>query len=101
MSRTALGRGGGADEAGASAIQLGINRRPWVSDTLRSMNIYEWWPRLQPATQEWLVANNGDVIPADIVGEMVRAGRTASTDQLGDDEIDWIEAVANGEEPGD
>ena len=64
------------------------------------MNIDKWWPKLEPATREWLVANNGDVIPGDIVDEMTKAGRSASTEQLVDDEIDWIEAVANGEEPG-
>ena len=65
------------------------------------MNIEEWWPKLEPATRDWLVANNGDAIPADTVGELTKAGRSASTDQLGDDEIDWIEAVANDEEPGE
>ena len=64
------------------------------------MNIDEWWPKLEPATQEWLMANNGNVIPADIAGELTKAGRSASTYQLADEEIDWIEAVANGEEPG-
>ena len=64
------------------------------------MNIEEWWPKLEPATREWLVANNGDVIPADIIGTLTKAGRSSSTDQFGDDEIDWIEAVANDEEPG-
>jgi hypothetical protein len=65
------------------------------------MNIDEWWPRLQPATREWLLANNGDAIPAEIVNELTQAGRSASSDQLADAEIDWIEAVANGEEPGE
>jgi hypothetical protein len=65
------------------------------------MNINEWWPDLRPATREWLLANNGDAIPADIVDELTMAGRSSSTDHLADDEIDWIEAVANGEEPGE
>lgn len=65
------------------------------------MNIEEWWPKLEPATRAWLVANNGDVIPADTIGKLTRAGRSASTDQFGDDEIDWIEAVANDEGPGE
>ena len=56
---------------------------------------------MRPTTREWLVANNGDVIPADIADELAGVGLTASRDQLGDDEIDWIEAVANGEESGD
>jgi hypothetical protein len=65
------------------------------------MNIEEWWPKLQPATRAWLGANNGDVIPAETIGELTRAGRPVSTDQLSDDEVDWIEAVANEEEPGE
>ncbi len=69
--------------------------------TIRNVNIEEWWPKLEPATREWLVANNGDVIPADTVGELTNAGRSASTEQLGDDEVDWIEAFANDEEPGE
>lgn len=65
------------------------------------MSIGEWWPNLRPATRDWLQANNGDAIPADIVDELTMAGRSASTDQLADDEIDWIEAVANDERPGE
>lgn len=64
------------------------------------MNIEEWWLKLEPATREWLVANNGDVIPVDIIGKLTKAGRSTSTAQFGDDEIDWIEAIANDEEPG-
>jgi hypothetical protein len=65
------------------------------------MNIEEWWPNLRPATREWLLANNGDMIRADVVDELTMAGRSTSTDELADDEVDWIEAVANGEEPGE
>ena len=67
--------------------------------TLRDVNIEEWWPKMEPATRQWLMANNGDAMPASIVGELIEAGRSARTDQLGDDEIDWIEAVANNEQP--
>ena len=45
------------------------------------------------------MANNGDAIHASIVGELIEAGRSARIDQLGDDEIDWIEAVANDGQP--
>ncbi len=65
------------------------------------MKIEQWWPRLEPATRAWLVANNGDAIPPDTIGELAAAGRSASADQLDDDEIDWIEAVANDEQPGE
>ena len=64
------------------------------------MNIEEWWPKLTPETREWLIANNGDVIPAHILDELGRAGRDAATLQLTDDEIDWIEAIGNDEDPG-
>ena len=65
------------------------------------MNIDKWWPKLEPATREWIVANNGDEIPADVVDQLIKAGRSAPTGRLGDDEIDWIEAFANDEEPGE
>lgn len=65
------------------------------------MNIEEWWPKLQPATREWLLANNGAEIAARVAAELIKAGRAASRGQLSDDEIDWIEAFANDEEPGE
>jgi hypothetical protein len=65
------------------------------------MSINEWWPDLRPETRDWLLADNGDAIPADIVDELTMAGRSGSGDRLADDEIDWVEAVANGEEPGE
>jgi hypothetical protein len=64
------------------------------------MNIEEWWPKLTSETRTWLIANNGDAIPADILDEITSAGRNAATHQLADDEIDWIEAAGNGEDPG-
>lgn len=75
------------------------------------MNIEQWWPRLKPATQEWLIANNGDAVPSEMVAEIAAAGGGISSDawwvgQTGpngfffsDDATDWIEAVANSEEP--
>ena len=77
------------------------------------MPIHEWWPRLRTETREWLVANNGDVVPEAIAQEIRVAGGalapgcqgSASGDgetpgaHLSDAETDWIEAVANGESP--
>ncbi|NQX13366.1 hypothetical protein HQQ80_17200 [Microbacteriaceae bacterium VKM Ac-2855] len=64
------------------------------------MSIEQWWPRLQPSTQEWLIANNGDVLPATILDEIGRVQAEARTSpSLSDAEIDWIEATANGEHP--
>ena len=68
----------------------------------------EWWPRLSPETREWLIANNGDAVPARVVEEITRAGGAVATDahrvghsgpvgHLSDDVVDWVEAVANGE----
>ncbi|MGV1009579.1 MAG: hypothetical protein ACOYBY_13355 [Dermatophilaceae bacterium] len=75
------------------------------------MSVEVWWARLRPETREWLVANNGDVLPQAIVEEITRAGGNveagpACDEQdgaagacLSDATVDWIEAVANGEEP--
>ncbi len=74
------------------------------------MNIEQWWPRLKPSTREWLIENNGDEIPTATVAEIAEAGGPLATDPwwvrqsaLGlhfpDDTTDWIEAVANEEEP--
>lgn len=37
---------------------------------------------------------------SDIIDEIVRAGGTVAGVYLSDDAVDWVEAVANGEEPG-
>jgi len=74
------------------------------------MGIEQWWPKLKPSTREWLIENNGDQVPAEVVAEIAEAGGPASSDpwwvgQSGpgcyvpDEATDWIEAVANGEEP--
>ncbi|MHA7262430.1 hypothetical protein ACX80W_04395 [Arthrobacter sp. TMN-37] len=41
------------------------------------MSIEQWWARLQPATRQWLMDNNGDVIPAAMMGEIAEAGGRA------------------------
>ncbi|MFB2596444.1 hypothetical protein ACEXQE_01485 [Herbiconiux sp. P17] len=75
------------------------------------MEIEEWWPRLAPATREWLADNNGDAVPPEIVAEIGRAGGAidekawwfgesdASGFFFSDAGVDWIEAAANGENP--
>lgn len=63
------------------------------------MSIDVWWPRLRRESREWLVANNGDAVPAEVVDDIVRAGGAVSGSYLPDDEVDWVEAVANGEDP--
>ena len=75
------------------------------------MDIENWWPNLQPSTRQWLVAHNGEALPAEVAAEIRRAGGTVTTDAsqadergatdafLQDEAIDWIEAVANEERP--
>ena len=77
------------------------------------MNIEQWWPNLKPATQAWLIENNGDAVPDELAAEITEAGGPAASDawRAGDDDepsgfyfpdevVDWIEAVGNGEAPG-
>jgi hypothetical protein len=75
------------------------------------MNIDEWWPKLDTATHEWLVAHNGEAVPAHILSRIEAAGATVTSDAswvghsgpdglfLSDDATDWVEAVANDETP--
>ncbi|TDP99346.1 hypothetical protein AXZ95_3263 [Leifsonia sp. 115AMFTsu3.1] len=74
------------------------------------MDIEQWWPQLSEATRAWLIANNGDAVPEPMADEIVAAGGvlTAGSAEdgdagsdglyLSDEETDWIETVANGEE---
>ena len=73
------------------------------------MGIEQWWAGLRPATQEWLIESNGDVVPAAVVAEIAEAGGPAPDDSwwadadessghyFPDDAVDWVEAVANDE----
>ena len=75
------------------------------------MSIEAWWPNLQPASREWLIDNNGDAVPVEVVDDIVAAGGTVSKDAawvgevgpegfyLSDAAVDWVEAMANGESP--
>ncbi|WP_254678967.1 hypothetical protein [Arthrobacter sp. 24S4-2] len=76
-----------------------------------AMSIEQWWPKLKPSTQAWLIKNNGDAVPAVMVAEITNAGGTVATDAwwvghsgrsgfyFSDEAVDWIEAVGNGETP--
>jgi hypothetical protein len=75
------------------------------------MDIEQWWPKLKPSAKKWLIENNGDEVPAELVAEIAEAGgpgasdpwwgyQSASRFYFPDEVIDWIEAVANGEDPG-
>ncbi|MBK8460879.1 MAG: hypothetical protein WAS07_02520 [Micropruina sp.] len=63
------------------------------------MSIEVWWPKIPKKSRQFLVANNGDAVPGDIVAQIVRAGGEISGSYLSDEAVDWVEAVANGEEP--
>lgn len=76
------------------------------------MSIEQWWPKLKPSTRDWLVENNGDAVPAELLDEIEAAGGSVASGAwwVGEDgragfhfsneAIDWIEAVGNGEIPG-
>ncbi|MGB7963822.1 MAG: hypothetical protein WCF12_12825 [Propionicimonas sp.] len=63
------------------------------------MSIEVWWPRIRRQSRAWLMDNNGDAVPEDIVNEIVRAGGEITGSYLSDEAVDWVEAVANGEDP--
>jgi hypothetical protein len=77
------------------------------------MDIEEWWPNLKPSTKEWLIENNGDAIPDDLIQDITQAGGSVASDAssvgedgpsgsyLSDDAVDWIEAEANDEDAGE
>lgn len=75
-------------------------------------DIDQWWPRLPASTRQWLMNNNGNVVPAGFLAEIEAAGGTPAPDawwyggsgpagfSFSDAGVDWIEATANGESPG-
>jgi len=75
------------------------------------LEMAHWWRRLTPKTQQWLIDNNGDAVPEEIVREIVDVGGSIAseawwageTDSSGfhfsDEAVDWIEAVGNRETP--
>lgn len=75
------------------------------------MPIAQWWPKLQQQTRDWLIANNGDVVPPAVMAEIAEAGGPATTDSwwvadqdatgpvMPDKAIDWIEETANEQSP--
>ena len=62
------------------------------------MTIEEWWPLLGAESRNWLVENNGDDVIDEVAASINAAGGavTAGT-PLTDEQIDWIEAIANDE----
>ena len=37
------------------------------------MSMQAWWPRLTQEARDWLVANNGDALPAWVTDERLRS----------------------------
>lgn len=46
------------------------------------MGMDEIWARLAPETRDWLIANNGDAVPADIAAEIDEAADAANADDV-------------------
>lgn len=77
------------------------------------MTVERWWPKLRPETREWLIANNGDAVPVEVVDEVAAAGGPGPEDSwwardenpsgpvMPDSAVDWVEEVANQEIPPD
>ncbi|MDQ0819389.1 hypothetical protein QFZ79_001684 [Arthrobacter sp. V4I6] len=74
------------------------------------MSISEWWPLVQAETRNWLIEHNGEPLPQPVMADILAvAGGTADSawwvggsadgPLLSDEAVDWIEAVANDEEP--
>ncbi|MDD0858341.1 hypothetical protein NHF46_12350 [Arthrobacter alpinus] len=76
------------------------------------MNIENWWPLLKSSTRQWLIDNNGDVVPPSILDQITAvagyptaeaswvADNCAEDFLLSDQAIDWIEEAANDEDAG-
>lgn len=75
------------------------------------MSIEVWWPKLRQQSRDYLMENNGDEVPADLVEEIAGAGGLIATDAwwvgesgpaglyLSDEAVGWIDEVSNGETP--
>lgn len=73
------------------------------------MHIEDWWPRLDTETRQWMIDNNGDAVPPEILERIttVAGMSTARAPWVGADDaegfflsdtaVDWIEETANGE----
>lgn len=75
------------------------------------MDIEQWWPKLKASSREWLIENNGDVVPVELAAEIANAAGSVAAGAwwvghsgpsgfyFSGDAVDWIEAVGNGESP--
>lgn len=76
---------------------------------ITTMGIDDWWAKLPQETREWLIAHNGEPLPDNVASTVRDAGTpfdhaawwddSGTTITFADRAIDWIEAVANDEDP--
>ncbi len=73
------------------------------------MDVLTLWPMLSSGTRDWLIEHNGEAVSDEVVAEFVAlngglddpdwwSGDTGDDRRLHDSDVDWIEAVANGED---
>ena len=75
------------------------------------METIDWWPKIDQATRDWLIAHNGEALPEGVLAKIIAAGGTLTADAwwigeegadgfyLSDEASDWVETVANDESP--
>jgi hypothetical protein len=68
-----------------------------------------FWLQLTPETRAWLIAHNGEPVPANVISEVTRlrgplavsaywvSDPSTSSTHFSDEVTDWIEKFANGE----
>jgi hypothetical protein len=72
--------------------------------------MHQWWPLVSAEIRIWLIAHNGEPLTLPVATEIMSvtggatepgwwAGESADGPQLTDAAVDWIETIANGEDP--
>ncbi len=73
--------------------------------------IEEWWPKLAPATRQWLIADGTEPLPTEVIADIAWAGVPVDAEQwwvgkqvgtrfyLSKPALDWIKAVADVQPP--
>ncbi|MBT2531123.1 hypothetical protein J7E83_03085 [Arthrobacter sp. ISL-48] len=73
------------------------------------METIEWWPKLDPDAQAWLIAHNGEAVTPEVLNKIAAAGGLVTSGEpwigesgpegfyLSDEALDWIETTANDE----
>ncbi len=113
----------------SSSLELGqwtgCDLGTWSTDTCGTGGLRPHYPRKYPPaakiecpiihavdaeTRGWLIEHNGEPLPPHVIAHIMAvtggttdsewwAGESADGPQLSDEAVDWIEAVANDEEP--